>query len=172
MERAGLKAAPHSYRSHLSIDMTKHRGHYCRICGSTKSNESFSGKGHRTHICKQCASMPKEKRQFVQAQEEVYTFLSQSHITDRNVSKLRQLAASENSRISRMACPMLEIVQAAPRKKQRALLTTKMRDAISAKWAESGIVPIDDYENEREHLNVEKDDADASPFSQCVRNQA
>ena len=92
--------------------------------------------------------MPKEKRQFVQAQEQIYTFLIQSHITDRNVSKLRQLAASENSRISHMATPMLEIVQAAPRKKKRVLLTMQMRDAISAKWGESGIVPTDDYEND------------------------
>ena len=24
----------------------KHKGHYCKICGEYKSNESFSGKGH------------------------------------------------------------------------------------------------------------------------------
>ena len=32
----------------------KHRGHYCKICGEYKSNESFSGKGHAQHICKKC----------------------------------------------------------------------------------------------------------------------
>ena len=32
----------------------KHRGHYCKICGEYKSNESFSGKGHAQHICKEC----------------------------------------------------------------------------------------------------------------------
>lgn len=35
--------------------MTKmHKGHYCKICGEYKSNESFSGKGHAQHICKEC----------------------------------------------------------------------------------------------------------------------
>ena len=35
--------------------MTKmHKGHYCKICGEYKSNESFSGKGHARHICKEC----------------------------------------------------------------------------------------------------------------------
>ena len=32
----------------------KHKGHYCKICGKYKSNESFSGKGHAQHICKEC----------------------------------------------------------------------------------------------------------------------
>ena len=32
----------------------KHKGHYCKICGEYKSNESFSGKGHAQHICKKC----------------------------------------------------------------------------------------------------------------------
>lgn len=32
----------------------KHKGHYCKICGEYKSNESFSGKGHAKHICKKC----------------------------------------------------------------------------------------------------------------------
>ena len=35
--------------------MTKmHKGHYCKICGEYKSNESFLGKGHAQHICKEC----------------------------------------------------------------------------------------------------------------------
>ena len=30
-------------------------GHYCRICGRTRANEKFSGKGHKNHICKDCS---------------------------------------------------------------------------------------------------------------------
>ncbi|NJD04308.1 MAG: hypothetical protein FIA99_17325 [Ruminiclostridium sp.] len=33
----------------------RYRGHYCKVCGQIKSNESFSGKGHRDHICKKCS---------------------------------------------------------------------------------------------------------------------
>jgi ribosome-binding protein aMBF1 (putative translation factor) len=29
-------------------------GHYCRICGRTRANEKFSGKGHKNHVCKDC----------------------------------------------------------------------------------------------------------------------
>lgn len=40
----------------------KMKGHYCKVCDSYKSNESFSGRGHNAHICKSCASKsPAEK---------------------------------------------------------------------------------------------------------------
>ena len=35
----------------------KSQGHYCKVCGERKSNESFSGKGHAAHICKACSRL-------------------------------------------------------------------------------------------------------------------
>ncbi len=32
-------------------------GHFCKVCGMRKSNESFSGKGHAAHICKTCSRL-------------------------------------------------------------------------------------------------------------------
>ncbi len=32
-------------------------GHFCKVCGMRKSNESFSGKGHPAHICKACSRL-------------------------------------------------------------------------------------------------------------------
>lgn len=40
----------------------KHGGHYCKVCGCHKSNESFSGRGHALHICKECQSLPKDEQ--------------------------------------------------------------------------------------------------------------
>ena len=45
----------------------KHRGHYCKICGEYKSNESFSGKGHAQHICKKCMGELKKGKKKVLA---------------------------------------------------------------------------------------------------------
>lgn len=42
--------------------MAKKQGHYCKVCGMYKSNESFSGKGHNAHICKKCAALTPEER--------------------------------------------------------------------------------------------------------------
>ena len=41
-------------------------GHYCKICGERKSNESFTGKGHAKHICKVCAALPQERKNELQ----------------------------------------------------------------------------------------------------------
>lgn len=41
----------------------KHQGHYCKVCGEYKSNESFTGKGHKNHICKKCDKLSKEDRE-------------------------------------------------------------------------------------------------------------
>ena len=44
----------------------KHRGHYCKVCGEYKSNESFSGKGHAQHICKECmGEMKKDNKKIL-----------------------------------------------------------------------------------------------------------
>lgn len=46
--------------------MKKKQGHYCKICGTHKANEKFSGKGHANHICKACSAMPVAKRNELQ----------------------------------------------------------------------------------------------------------
>jgi hypothetical protein len=52
--------------------MTKYRGHFCRIGGSLRPNEAFSGKGHRTHVCKKCADLPKEEREEIECRDEIF----------------------------------------------------------------------------------------------------
>ena len=42
--------------------MARNHGHYCKVCGEYKSNESFSGSGHAAHICKKCAALPAAQR--------------------------------------------------------------------------------------------------------------
>ena len=48
-------------------------GHWCRICGRTKSNENFSGKGHKSHICKECSRKPGEEiREIAQTEDQIF----------------------------------------------------------------------------------------------------
>lgn len=37
-------------------------GHFCKVCGMRKSDESFSGKGHAAHICKTCSRLSPEQQ--------------------------------------------------------------------------------------------------------------
>ena len=88
----------------------KHRGHYCKICGEYKSNESFSGKGHAQHICKECMGeikkgnkkvlekLSREQKMVLKAivQDEV-TFYWQAHRQIPVNDKLKQLRSSVNT---------------------------------------------------------------------------
>jgi len=120
--------------------MKKRRGHYCRICGSLKPNEAFSGKGHGTHVCKKCARLPKEKREEIECKDEIFNYLRQSHISDKNVSRLRKLAVSPNEQIVELAGIVLEVAEVKPYKKRRLKELVKKRRDILHKLEETGLI--------------------------------
>jgi len=57
-------------------------GHYCRICGRTRANEKFSGKGHRNHICKDCTCKSRSKSKNNVLNESVFAIQYQSELND------------------------------------------------------------------------------------------
>jgi hypothetical protein len=108
-------------------------GHDCRICGRTRPNEKFSGEGHRTHVCKDCARMPKPDRDAIEQEDEIFSYLKQSHISAKNTARLQTLAASCNPRISDLAVIVLEVAQIKPGKKGRLkVLGRERKDLLDA----------------------------------------
>jgi hypothetical protein len=118
----------------------KRRGHYCGICGSRKPNEAFSGKGHRIHVCKACSQVPKEEREAIEHEEEIFNYLRQSHISDRNVSRLKSLAKSSNPRIAELAGIVLEVADVKPYKKRRLKVLARKRRDLLEKLDETGLI--------------------------------
>jgi hypothetical protein len=78
-------------------------GHYCRICRRQQPNEEFSGKGHKIHVCKRCKAMPKSERQVIENMDDIFRFMRQSHISEKNVARLEQMVKSENSQVASLA---------------------------------------------------------------------
>ena len=108
-------------------------GHYCRLCGRTRPNEKFSGKGHRTHVCKDCARMPKEEKDAIEHEEEIFRYLKQSHISGKNIGRLKTLAASSNPHIAELAAIAIEVATVKPYKKGRLkVLGRERRDLLDA----------------------------------------
>lgn len=114
--------------------------HYCRICGRTRPNEKFSGNGHRIHVCKECARMPKEKREASEQEDEIFGYLKQSHISDRNVLRLKSLASSDNPRIAELASVVIEVAQVKPYKKRRLKVLAKENRDLLKKLKETGLI--------------------------------
>jgi ribosome-binding protein aMBF1 (putative translation factor) len=115
-------------------------GHYCRICGRTRPNEKFSGVGHRIHVCKECARMPKQKREAIEQQDEIFGFLKQSHIPNKNVSRLKTLSGSQNPRTAELAGIVLELALVKPYKKRRLKALARERRDLLAKLDETGLI--------------------------------
>lgn len=94
-------------------------GHFCSICGETKSNEKFSGKGHKNHICKLCAKRPKAEQNEILHKEEIFGFLMQSNISKKNLKRLNELSQSENKEIEKLASLVHEVGRVKPHKRRR-----------------------------------------------------
>jgi hypothetical protein len=108
-------------------------GHDCRICGRTRPNEKFSGKGHRTHVCKDCTRLPKLERGAIEREEEICNYLKQSHISAKNLARLRTLAASADSRIAELAAIVSAVAEVKPYKRGRLrVLARERRDLLDA----------------------------------------
>jgi hypothetical protein len=106
--------------------------HYCRLCGSHRANERFSGRGHRTSVCRDCQRLPKDERLAIEAGLDLDGFLfSQSHISKKNVERLRELCQSPTPGIATLAAIVLQIATIAPYKKKG------LRRHRTARWLDS-----------------------------------
>ena len=115
-------------------------GHYCRICGRSRPNEKFTRKGHRNHICKDCAKMPKEEKESIEQEEEIFNYLRQSNISQKNISRLKKLVDSDDSKIAELAVTVLEVALVKPHKKRRLKILAKERRDLLRKLEETGLI--------------------------------
>jgi len=118
----------------------RYSGHYCRICGAIKPNEKFSGKGHRNHICKECSRKPKVEINEIDMEQEIFRYLKQSHISDKNVKRLKLLVNSESDKIATLANIVLEVASVKPYKKRRLKVLARERRDLLEKLEETGLI--------------------------------
>lgn len=94
-------------------------GYWCRVCGRVIANERFSRKGRRHHICKDCQKRPKSEREANLREQELWGYLGQSNISQRNRKRLEELARSPDSHHAEMGAVILEIARVKPHRKKR-----------------------------------------------------
>jgi hypothetical protein len=125
------------------ISMKKrYKGHYCRICGAIKPNEQFSGKGHRNHICKECSRKPKAEINEIDIEEEIFGYLKQSHISNKNVKRLKLLVKSESDKIAKLSDIVIEVAKVKPYKKRRLKVLARERRDLLEKLDETGLILV------------------------------
>lgn len=104
-------------------------GHFCRICGRMRPNEAFSGPGHRIHVCKECHRLPKSVIEKAEIEQEVFGFLDQSRISEKNRKRLETLLEHPDAEIRTLALLVLRMSQTIEGKRRRwSRLREKDRD--------------------------------------------
>jgi hypothetical protein len=121
-------------------------GRLCDICDLERPNEAFGGgRGPRSHVCNRCMRMPKQKRQVVLAGTELCAFLGRTHISERNISRIRQVAQHPNPQVAALGTGMLNAVLAAPpikRKRGRhsVEVTQELCADVCQRWRAAGVL--------------------------------
>ena len=92
------------------------------------------------HICKKCAARPKEEREKIEQEDEIFGYLGQSHISEKNVSRLKKLAISPTERVAELACIVLEVAEIRPYKKKRLRELAKTRRDLLQKLEKTGLI--------------------------------
>jgi uncharacterized protein (DUF4415 family) len=72
--------------------------------------------------------------------EEIFSFMQQSHISEKNVARLTVLAESENKKISELAGIVLEVARVKPYKKRRLKVLARERRDLLEKLDETGLI--------------------------------
>jgi hypothetical protein len=115
-------------------------GHYCRICGHERPNEQFFGKSHKIHICKLCQAMPKSERQAIEDKDDIFGFLKQSHISQRNVARLEQMANSNNPQVATLAAIVLDVARVKPYKTRRLKFLAQKHPDLLGRLRDTGLI--------------------------------
>ncbi len=89
--------------------------------------------------------MPREKREAIEHQDEIFGYLQQSHISERNLRRLRTLASSEDPRTAELADVVLDVARVKPYKKRRLKVLAKERRDLLQKLEETGLIYAHHY---------------------------
>jgi len=128
-------------------------GHYCRICGRVRANEAFSASGRRRHVCARCKHLAAK----FDADEEIDNFLRQSHISAKNIARLRQIAESGNRTRAERAALILEVALIAPYKRHRMKRLARGYSDLFAKLVQSGLADKPYWLDRVETMDVDEE---------------
>ena len=83
-------------------------------------------------MCKECQKLPRTIRKHIEEVDEILGFLTQSHVSDKNIGRLKILVESSDKEVASLASVVLEIGRIHPYKRRRLkILAKKHRDLFA-----------------------------------------
>ena len=90
-------------KTNKSNKTNKPKGHFCRVCGKHKSNESFTGRGHANHMCKTCSSRPVSERNKMMAVRRAEN-MAYRYLNEQEIKWLRKKMKDPRPEVREAAC--------------------------------------------------------------------
>jgi hypothetical protein len=84
--------------------------------------------------------MPAQERELIEQEQEVFGYLKQSHISDKNLHRLRTLAASAQPRVRELAAIVLAVAEVKPYKKRRLKVLARERPDLLDALERTGLI--------------------------------
>ncbi|MFH1624428.1 MAG: hypothetical protein ABID54_04645 [Pseudomonadota bacterium] len=81
-----------------------------------------------------------EERKEIEHREEIFNYLHQSHISSKNISRLKELAESPNEEIVELARLVLEVASVKPYKRRRLKVLARERRDLLHKLEKTGLI--------------------------------
>ena len=107
------------------------------MSGRTSSSRA---KVHKIHVCKRCQATPKTERRAIEDQDDLFRFLKQSHISEKNVIRLGQMAKSDNPQVASLAEIVLEVARLRPYKTRRLKFLAQKHPELLRKLEATGLI--------------------------------
>jgi len=115
-------------------------GRFCSVCARVCPNEAFGGKGERARVCRWCRRLPRTRRIALKCEQEIRGFLEQSHVSDKNLARLRALKSSPDAFIANLAAVVLDVSVATPYRRRRLRILARQHRDLLKRMEDSGLI--------------------------------
>ena len=91
-------------------------------------------------MCKRCKAKPKSERQAIEDKDDIFGFLEQSHISEKNLARLEQMAKSDNPQVTSLASVVWDVGRFKPYKTRRLKFLTHEHPALLGKLRDTRLI--------------------------------
>jgi hypothetical protein len=87
-----------------------------------------------------CKARPKSERQAIEDKDDIFAFLEQSHISEKNVVHLERMAKSDNPQVASLAAIVLDVARVKPYKTRRVKFLAQKHPELLGKLRNTGLI--------------------------------
>jgi hypothetical protein len=96
--------------------------------------------------------MPKSKRQVIENLDDIFRFMHQSHISEKNVARLEQMVKSANPQVASLAAIVLKVARVKPYKTRRLKFLAHRHPELLQELQDAGLVLAHSWDSETAEL--------------------